>query len=160
VEFFSNASGTGTGNAIPGGSAITLWGFSLPNSVSTTQITFYVATHDTTGANLYNLGIYNSSGNKAAEVGSTAASTLLGSSNATPRTASWTSGATLLPGKYYFATVSNCSSTCASLGGSPNGTFAQAASTSTTTTGATLPGSITVPTDAWTVGAVPAITIH
>lgn len=160
VTFFTNASGTGTASAIAPSSAITLWGFSLPNAVNTSQVTFWVTTHDAVGTNQYNLGIYDSSGNKKVEVGATPASTLLGSVNNAARTASWTSSTTLPPGKYYFATVTGCGGSCASLGGSPNGTFAQNATTTTTTSGATLPTPIVTPSDTWTVGAVPLITIH
>jgi hypothetical protein len=160
VTFFANASGTAASSNISASSAITLWGYSLPSAVSTSQLTFWVANHDATGANQYNLGIYDSSGNKKVEVGATTASALLGSTNNVAKTASWTSSTTLLPGKYYFAAVTNCTSSCATLGGSPNGTFAQGLGTSTTTTGATLPSSIATPTDTWIIGAVPIIIIH
>ena len=48
-----------------------LWGFLLPYNVTTTQVTYDVSTVDNT-ANLYDLGIYNNSGQLVLNIGPTA----------------------------------------------------------------------------------------
>jgi hypothetical protein len=156
VEFFTNAFGLSTNNSLIN-TTIKLWGFSLPNAIDTGAIVLDLTTTDNS-ANFYSLGIYNSSGTLAVGVGPIAGSTLFGSGTGS-KSISWSSSATLSPGKYYFATATSCASACAVLGGTTTGTFASAASGGTSSGGA-LPNTIPPPTDSWAIGAVPSFTIH
>jgi hypothetical protein len=86
-----------------------VWGFTLPISVQTSQISYYVgANADNTATYNYDLGIFNSSG---ALILNLSAGSLHGSSFApatVPTTLSWTQGSTLLlPGAYYLAYYSS-----------------------------------------------------
>lgn len=156
VTFFTNAFGLGTTSALAN-TTIKVWGFSLPNAITSSAIILDVTTTDNT-ANLYDVGIYNSGGTQVVHTGATAGSTLFGAGTGS-KNISWSSSPTLSPGKYYFATATNCTSGCAVLGGITTGSFASAASGGTAVSGA-LPGTITPPSDSWAVAATPAFTIH
>jgi hypothetical protein len=156
ATFFTNAFGTSTTAALAN-TTIKLWGFSLPNAITTTAITYDVSTADST--NSYSFGIYNSSGTQVVAVGpaTTLVNTTLG------KTASWTtgSGTTLAPGKYYFATATNCASSCASLSATSTSSFAVNANGGTATGGGGFPaGTLTIPADNWAFGSTPTFTIH
>lgn len=156
VTFFTTTFGTVANNNLAN-TTIQLWGFSLPNAVTTSAVVFNANTPDNT-ANLYDLGIYDGAGNRMVHTGATAGSTLFGSTSGS-KTASWSSSATLTPGKYYFATATNCTSACAVLGGTSTGTFASAASGGTATGGA-LPTTVTPPADSWAVANIPLVLVH
>jgi hypothetical protein len=136
-----------------------LWGVVLSCTLATTQITYNVSTADNS-ANTYDLGIVNSSGTVVAHIGSTAGTTFAPSTGW--KTLSWTASATLPPGKYYVAITSSCTSSCAVLEGGSSGvglTFAGNQAESVTT-GGTLPGTITTPSDAYTATTIPAWSVH
>ena len=155
VPFFTSTSVAGSTTAALANTTIKLWGFSLPNAVATTAVTFFVSATD--GTNSYSFGVYNASGMLLLNVGpSTSLVNAAGS-----KTASWASGTTLTPGKYYFATATNCASGCATLSGSLTGSFAVSAGAGAATGGNLTNPNLSFPiTNAYAVGAVPTFTIH
>jgi hypothetical protein len=86
-----------------------MWGFTLPVSVQTSQISFYIgANADNSATYNYDLGVFSTSGTLVANVSS---GSLHGSTFAPATgvvTLSWTQGSTLLqPGGYYLAYYSS-----------------------------------------------------
>jgi hypothetical protein len=140
------------------------FGVMLGFQKTTSQVSYYVATADTSSTT-YDLGIY--SGTSAgtctlmAHTGSIAGSTAM---TAGAHTVSWTGGSvTLQPGRYYLAvTASATASTAVIYGDSAGVTFAGGTGTSnvgnvSVSSGGTLPASATCPTDSVQVAAlVPA----
>jgi hypothetical protein len=157
VPFFNSTSVAGSTTAVLANTTIKLWGFSLPNAVTTTALTFFVSATD--GTNSYSFGVYNTSGTLLLNVGPSTSLVNAASS----KTVSWTSGSgtTLVPGKYYFATATTCAATCATLSGSVTGSFAVNVGAGTAT-GANLsnPNTNFPITDAYAIGATPSFTIH
>jgi hypothetical protein len=138
-----------------------LWGVVLTFPLTTTQVTYYVATVDNT-SNTYDIGVLNSSGNVVAHIGSTAGTTFAASTGW--KTLNWTASATLQPGKYYLAITSSCTSSCAQVyGGSSAGfTFAGGSSgiSESVTAGGTLNNGITIPADNPTEATIMSWEIH
>jgi hypothetical protein len=140
------------------------FGVMLGFQKTTSQVSYYVATADTSSAT-YDLGIY--SGTSAgtctlqAHTGAIAGSTAM---TAGAHTVSWTGGSvTLPPGRYYLAlTASATSSTAVLYGDSAGVTFAGGTGTSNVgnvsiASGGTLPATATCPTDSVVVaGLIPA----
>lgn len=137
------------------------FGAMLGYQKTTSQVSYYVATADTSSTT-YDLGIY--SGTSAgtctlmAHTGSIAGSTAM---TAGAHTVNWTGGSvTLQPGRYYLAlTASATSSTAVLYGDSAGVTFAGGTGTSnvgnvSVTSGGTLPASVTCPTDTVQVAAL------
>jgi hypothetical protein len=140
-----------------------IWGLVNPgNLASTTKVSYSIGTADNS-SNIYDLGIYNSSGALVVHIGPTAGTTFAAGTGA--HTLTWLSSAPLPAGKYYIAYTSNCTSSCATLS-SPSsiGVVFYKAETSlpfTIPSGGTCPGSITAPADAPSWGAyVPALMIQ
>jgi hypothetical protein len=136
-----------------------LWGVVINCTLATTQVTYDVSTADNT-ANTYDLGIVNSSGTVVAHIGSTAGTSFAPSAGW--KTLNWAAAATLPPGKYYLAITSSCTSSCAVLQGGSSGvgfTFA-GNQLENVTTGGTLPGTITTPSDAYTATTIPVWSVH
>jgi hypothetical protein len=135
-----------------------LWGILLPYNITTTEITYDVTTADNT-ANIYDIGIFNNSGNLVADIGPTAGTTFAPSKAF--RTFAWRPGSTsLAAGRYYLAFTTNCASTCAAIAASTTYvSFAVNASAGASTGGA-LPSTITPPADVWGTGNQPTIVIH
>jgi hypothetical protein len=138
-----------------------LWGVALTFPLSTTQVTYYVATADST-SNTYDIGVLNSSGNIVAHIGSTAGTAFAPSTGW--KTLSWVSSATLQPGKYYLAITSSCTSSCAQVYGGSSAGFTFLGGSSGTaesvTSGGTLNNGITVPADNPTEATIMAWEIH
>jgi hypothetical protein len=140
-----------------------IWGLVNPgNLASTTKVSYSIGTADNS-SNIYDLGVYNSSGALVVHIGPTAGTTFAAGTGS--HTLSWLSSAPLPAGKYYIAYTSNCTSSCATLS-SPNsiGVVFYKAETSlpfTIPSGGTCPASITAPADAPSWGAyVPALMIQ
>ena len=121
-----------------------LWGVVLTYPLTTTQVTYNVNTQDNT-ANVYGLGILNSSGTVVLHIGPTAGSTLMTTAG-NPHTVSWVEGSTTLqPGKYYLVVTTNCATACAVITGANTNTLSflnsslQAASSGGTVTAVTPP---------------------
>jgi hypothetical protein len=138
-----------------------LFGVMLGFQKTTTQVSYYVATADTSSTT-YDLGIY--SGTSAgtctlvAHTGSIAGSTAMTSG---AHTVSWTGGSvTLQPGRYYLGlTASATSGTAVLYGDSAGVTFAGGTGTSNVgnvaiSSGGTLPATATCPTDSVQVAAL------
>ena len=134
------------------------YGVVLAFPKTTTQVSYFVGTADTSSST-YDLGIF--SGTSAgtctlvAHTGSIAGSTSMTSGW---HTVSWTGGSvTLQPGRYYLALTSSATSAQAQIYGDNSGlTFVGGQGGVSVTTGGTLPGSLTCPTDSPTFGLVPA----
>lgn len=135
-----------------------LWGFLLPYSVTTTQVTYDVTTADNT-ANNYDIGIYDNSGNLVLNVGATPGTTFAPSKIF--KTLNWVQGSTTLPaGRYYIGFTTNCASACGAVGA--NNTFVSFAVnlSSGTSTGGVLATTVTPPSDVWNTGNQPTIVMH
>lgn len=153
-----------TGGARTGGSqaatenVTALWGFLLPYTVTTTQITYDVLTADNT-ANGYDIGIYNTSGNLLVDIGATPGTTFAATDAF--QTLVWTQGSTVLAaGQYYLALTTNCASACAQIAAATgNVSFAVNVSAGASTGGA-LPSTMTVPAQVWATGNQPTVVIH
>lgn len=147
--------------AQPAQNTTLIWGVYFNQSITTNTVTYMVNTADNT-ANLYDLGLYNSSGTLVAHLGATAGTTF--ASSATVFSLNWTGGPfTLSAGKYYVALTTNCSTTCAKLFSGPTQfTFASAVSpTGGGTSGGALNASITAPADAFSgAGGIPSLVIR
>jgi hypothetical protein len=148
-----------TGVASSGTQNITaLWGFLLPYSVTTTQITYQITAADNT-ANVYDIGIFNNAGALVLDLGATAGTTFAPS--AAFNTLGWAQGATTLaPGRYYLALTTNCSASCAALGATPNFVSFAVNASGGASTGGVLPSTITAPADVWNSGNQPTVVIH
>jgi hypothetical protein len=130
---------------------------------TSSQVSYYVGTADTTNTTAnYDIGLYTgTSGGSCtlvAHTGPIAAST---SMTAGPHSVSWTGGSvTLNPGRVYLAITSAATSNTAVLWGDSSGsTFAGGTGASSVgnvsiSTGGTLPGSVTCPTDGVIVAAL------
>jgi hypothetical protein len=159
IPWFTQPHAVSTVNFSATANKASLWGVVLSFPVTTTQVTYDVATADNT-SNTYDIGIVNASGTVVAHVGSTAGTGFAASAGW--KTLSWTASATLQPGKYYLAITSSCISSCAVLEGGSSGaglTFAGNVAESVTA-GGTLPATITVPSDSYTATTVPAWSVH
>ena len=132
-----------------------LWGFYLPFTITTSAGCWYTGTADNT-TDVYDIGIYDASGTLKVHVGATAGSTLF--PGAAIRCANWLSGATLTPGKYYWALTSGTSATAA-FGGSVSANFLSntAPSSGSATTGGVLNNSVGIPADSYSTGTSPQI---
>jgi hypothetical protein len=128
--------------------------YSNTTPMTTTQVTYDVQTADNT-SNTYDIGLYNSTGNLVAHVGSTAGTAFAASTGW--KTLSWAASAAIKQGKYYLAITTSCTTSCAALIGSSSGvgfTFAGAVQESVTAGGA-LPATITIPGDSYTATTIP-----
>ncbi len=141
---------------------VKLWGVVLTWPLTTTQVTYNVATADTnsSGACNYDIGIADTTGAVKAHIGSTANQTF-GSSGS--HSINWTGGSTTLqPGKYYVALTTSCTANAAALSGDGSAasvTF-QNAGTASIAAGGSLT-SFSPPADSWSWGAtVPAIVVR
>ena len=137
---------------------VKMWGVVLTFPLKTSTVAYYTTIDST--ANLYDIGIANSSGTIVLDIGATAGTSF--SPSAGTYTKNWTQGtATLQPGKYYVVFTTNCASSCAAItGGASSGdvTF-QAGTTTGTTSGGAL-ASFTPPADVWSWGAnIPALVV-
>lgn len=141
-----------------------LYGVVLTFPVTTTQVTYYVATQDSSSSNTYDIGIYQGTSGGTdtllAHVGSTAGTTFAPSIGW--KTLNWTASTTLQPGRYYLAVTSSCITSCAQIGSGSTNTgftfdFNNALGISS---GGTLPASITGPTDAYAVTSIPVWAVH
>ncbi len=135
-----------------------LWGFLLPYSVTTTEVTYDVTTLDDT-ANDYDIGIYSSSGTLVLDIGPTPGTTFAPSDAF--HTMTWIQGSTSLEaGRYYLALTTNCSTHCAQVAAATsNVSFATNISAGASQGGA-LSSTVTPPADAWSTGNQPTVVIH
>lgn len=135
-----------------------LWGFLLPYSVTTTQVTYDVTTADNT-ANNYDIGIYNNSGNLVLNIGPTPGTIFAPSKKFL--TIAWHQGSTTLPaGRYYIGFTANCASACGALAADPSYVSFAINLSAGTSTGGALAATVTPPADSWNTGNQPTIVIH
>jgi hypothetical protein len=160
VNWMTRENGSGTYSFQTTANKSSVQGVALSCPLTTTQVTYDVLTADNT-SNTYDIGIYNTSGTLVAHIGSTAGTTFAPSTGF--KTVSWTGGSTyLLPGKYYLATTTSCSASCAAIAGGTSAsgfTFYNNTSVSVTA-GGTL-NAISAPADSPSVAAtIPAWWVH
>jgi hypothetical protein len=138
-----------------------MWGISISTTVvGATQITYFCNNADNS-SNVYDLGLYSSSGSLAAHIGGTAGTTFCPSNGG--KTLSLAATSSFQAGRYYLAYTTNCSTGCATLGGdSASGfTFYKNESGFGTTSSGVLPSSITPPADSISGSAtIPALELH
>lgn len=133
---------------ISAANAIKTWGIYLDKTLTVGSFCWFVSTADNT-ANLYDYGIYDNAGNLKGHLGATAGTTFSPSNGFTCHATS--AGFTLVPGRYYIAETSNCAATCAQLGGpGAYASFNTNTTVVTTSTGGTLPATMTPAADVWT----------
>lgn len=138
----------------PGGASATsqngtrVWPFTLAFPVAGNGICYYVQTADNS-ANVYDIGIYNSSGTLVVHTGATAGTTLFAATNYA--CAAWSSTVSSLPaGQYAIALTSSAASPVALLGSiNTSNFFSTGFATGGTTSGGVLNNSITFPTVSW-----------
>lgn len=136
-----------------------VWGLFIPYQITnSTQITYdIVTTADNTG-NLYDLGLFDISGNLIVHLGATAGTTFSPSTGF--KTLSWTAPATIAAGKYYIGLTTNCAASCATIGAQANSITFSAGVSAGASSGGALSGTITPPADNYTSTAQPAVSIH
>ena len=133
---------------ISAANAIKTWGIYLDKTLTVGSFCWFVSTADNT-ANLYDYGIYDNAGNLKGHLGATAGTTF--SPNNGFQCHATSAGFTLVPGRYYIAETSNCAATCAQLGGpGAYASFNTNTTVVTTSTGGTLPATMTPAADVWT----------
>jgi hypothetical protein len=159
-NWMTRENGSGTYSFTTTSNKASIQGVILNCPLTTTQVTYDVLTADNT-ANTYDIGLYNTSGALLAHIGTTAGTTFAPSTGF--KTISWTGGSVyLVPGKYYLATTTSCTATCAAIasGNSASGfTFYNNVSVSVSA-GGTL-SAISAPSDTPSVSAtIPAWWIH
>ena len=164
LPWFTQPFSNGNGITLPSSAnKAYLYGVVLTYPLSTTQVTYYVVTPDSS-ANTYDIGIYQgasgSSDTLLAHVGATAGTAFAGSTGW--KTLTWSAPVTLQPGRYYLAITSSCTSGCAQIGsGSTNTGFTFDYNNALgVANGGTLPASITGPADNYTVASIPVWSVH
>jgi len=158
LPYFATAGGRTEASLSAGQNITALWGFLLPYSVTTSNLTCEVTTADNT-ANAYDVGIFKYSGALVLHIGPKAGTSFAPSAGF--HTLAWTEGSTNLPaGRYYIGFTTNCASRCAAIGATANYVSFAINASGGTSTGGTLPATLTPPTDAWGTGDQPTIVIH
>ncbi|HEX4423891.1 MAG TPA: hypothetical protein VH079_00730 [Terriglobales bacterium] len=158
LPFFVTASGR-TGSTIGAGTNLNmLWGFLLPYNVTSTEITYDVTTADNT-AHLYDIGLFDNSGNLAVDLGPTAGTAFAAKIGF--KTLAWKQGSTsLAAGRYYLGFTTNCTATCAKIAGATTVVSYAINKSAGASSGGALSTSITPPADIWNTGIQPAVVIQ
>jgi hypothetical protein len=135
-----------------------LTAYYLAGNLTTSGVWFYISgTADNTG-NLYDIGIYNSTGTLLTHLGATAGTTFAPAANAWKRL-TWTGGPVTIPaGKIYVAITTNAA-TPASVGGW-SAVAVYSSNSSFTSTGGALASSITPPSDSALVTVLPTFILN
>jgi hypothetical protein len=171
VPFVSTTYGT-VAVAFPSANTIKLVGTETLAMVNTSTLTFYLATADTNTGHHYDIGLYSGTPGTTATLvvhlasGSTGVN--LNSTANSITNLTWATANTLIPpGRYYIALTTDCSSSCATIGGGPSGSGTQFSFDSTASTGTSASGVLpsgvsapTLPSDSWTAPVIPAIVIR
>lgn len=154
---FLSTGGISVAIAGPAQNATKLWGFVPLQTVTFTTIGYAIVTTADNTANLYDLGILDSSGNIVAHIGATAGTTFSPSTGS--KNLALLAPATIYAGqKYYIAWTTNAAATPANLGGISNSSFLVGGAGATTSGGALSAG--TPPADQYSGGNYPGITLH
>jgi hypothetical protein len=158
LPFFATASGR-TGSTIGAGINLnTLWGFLLPYNVTSTAITYDVTTADNT-AHLYDIGLFDNSGNLVVDLGPIAGTAFAAKIGF--KTLTWTQGSTsLAAGRYYLGFTTNCTATCAKIAAATTVVSHAINKSAGASTGGALSTSIPPPADVWNTGIQPAVVIQ
>ncbi len=147
-----------------------LYGFVLTYPITTTQIGYYVVAKDGPGTNHYDIGLYCdqsacgsfTSGQLVTHLASSTTGSVFAGTTGAYSTVSWSSSATLQPGKYLLAFTTDCSTSCATIAGGAASTteltfYANATGTGYTTSSGGLTTSITAPSDGYTTVILPSV---
>jgi hypothetical protein len=158
LPLFMTASGR-TGSTIGAGTNLnTLWGILLPYNVTSTEITYDILTADNT-AHVYDIGLFDNSGNLVVDLGSTAGTTFAAAKGF--HTLTWTQGATgLAAGRYYLGFTTNCTTACAKIAAAVAVVSYAIAKPAGASNGGALSSTITPPADIWNTGIQPAVVIQ
>jgi hypothetical protein len=158
LPYFATGGGH-TGSSLTAGHNMTsLWGFLLPYDIATTSATYEVITADST-ANIYDIGIFDDSGNLILNIGPTEGKIF--APTAIFSTLFWRQGSrTLTAGRYYLAFTTNCSSNCAAIAATTSLVSFAVNAPGGATSGGALPQKLTRPADSWNMGNQPTIVIH
>jgi hypothetical protein len=158
LPLFMTASGRTGSTTGPGTNLNTLWGILLPYNVMSTEITYDIMAADNT-MHLYDIGLFDNSGNLVADLGPTAGTTFAATKGF--HTLTWTQGATALAGgRYYLGFTTNCTATCAKIAAAVGVVSFTIDKSAGASTGGALSGSVTPPADAWNTGIQPAVVIQ
>ncbi|HEX6503428.1 MAG TPA: hypothetical protein VF011_09275 [Terriglobales bacterium] len=152
VPWLTMARGGGSAGFDTSANKAKLWGVVLSYPITTTQVIYSVTTADNT-ANNYDIGIYDAGGNLKVHTGTLPGTSFAPATGGTTKT--WAASATLLPGKYYLAVSTSCTSSCAQMSGDSGAglTFLNGASVSIST-GGSLPSTLSIPSDTYSWGAL------
>jgi hypothetical protein len=158
LPLFMTASGR-TGTTIgPGTNQNTLWGILLPYNVTSTEITYDIMTADNT-AHLYDIGLFDNSGNLIVDLGITAGTQFAAATGF--HTLTWAQGPTSLEaGRYYLGFTTNCTAACAKIAAATAVVSFAINKSAGASTGGALSTSVTPPADAWNTGIQPAVVIQ
>lgn len=158
-RYYQTTGATAAINTIGTANNAYVWSIQPTYSVASAHLAYYVATIDNS-ANLYDLGVLDSSGNLLCHIGATAGTTVAATTGL--KEIAWLSSCNLLAGtRYYFAVTGNANTF--KLGGSSAGGVVIAASdvSSATTTGGALPSSLTPPGDSFsTTSTLPYLVFY
>ncbi len=158
LPFFATASGR-TGTSIGAGANVnSLWGLLLPYNVTSTAITYDVMTVDNS-AHIYDIGLFDNSGNLVVDLGATAGTTFAAAKGF--KSLPWAQGSTsLAAGRYYLGFTSNCTGTCAKIAAATAVVSFIINKSGGASSGGALSTSITPPADNWGTGIQPAVVIQ
>jgi len=135
---------------------IQLYGFYLPYQVTFSKITYNIIAADNT-SNLYDLGIYSSTGSLLCDEGATAGTTFAPSANAT-FTLTCTQGTITLSAGNYYVGVTAVTAT-ATVGGA-SGVLTFSHTGTIVTSGGALPGTITPPSASYVISSMFGVLLH
>jgi hypothetical protein len=158
LPLFMTASGR-TGSTIgPGTNQNTLWGILLPYNVTSTEITYDIMTADNT-AHLYDMGLFDNSGNLVVDLGITAGTRFAAATGF--HTLTWAQGPTSLEaGRYYLGFTTNCTAACAKIAAATAVISFAINKSAGASKGGALSTSVTPPADVWNTGIQPAVVIQ
>jgi hypothetical protein len=143
-----------------------VFGFVLTFPLTTTQVTYFTPTADSSSSFKYDIGLYNSAGTLIVHVGSASAGvtgSTFSPNNTQFHSLAWSAGSTsLMPGKYYLAFTTSCTSSCSNIAGDGAGNgytfFGSATGIGTTSNGA-LSSTISPGSDVYQFTTLPAVVV-
>jgi len=157
--------GGGSTLALATGSTRVYWVPMLQSVLAPVKLTYTVTTADNT-ANLYDVGFYGPTGTLLCHLGATAGTAFSSSTGIKTLNFASQCSSNLISGtRYYFAFTTNCTASCAVLGGLSSGQeFSPVSGAVPTagaaTTGGVLNSSITLPSDSWGALLIPNMALH
>lgn len=155
IPWITASNSGGNTSALPSAvNKAAIYGVVLTFPLTTTHVTYNVTTADAS-ANTYDIGIYDNTGKLRVHIGPVVGSKAM---TAGVHTVQWTAGATLMPGKYYLAIASSCTTSCGQMAAMiANGVTFLSSYQITVSVSGTLNGNIIPPRDNFSFGStIPA----